>query len=149
MTNLRTSPLQSQPRSRFHRCYFTVVHITCYLHVALQSSGWDEEEFLKYRHVLHYRDLYQQKLAYVRGFLEAVGRLEVWEGRNLGFLTTTVDANQYYDEGSAGRCAAYDPFNRFGDAVLVGANHRYTIQPLEFGRCARACRHDHSHEPSS
>ena len=100
------------------------------------SNGWSEEEFLKYRHVLHYRDLFQQKLAYVRGFLDAVGRREVWEGRNLGFLTTTIDANQFYDEGSAGRCSAYDPFNRIGDSVLVGPNHRYTIQPLEFGRCA-------------
>eukprot|EP00966_Prymnesium_polylepis_P290417 6708415-Prymnesium_polylepis.1 len=90
---------------------------------------------LKWRHVTHYRDLYQQKLSYVRVFLQAVGRLEDYKKKNLDFLETTETADQFYDEGSAGRCKAYDPFNRMGDSVLVGPNHRYTIQPLEFGRC--------------
>ena len=31
-----------------------------------------------WRHVLHYRDLYQQKLSYVREFLSSVDRLEHW-----------------------------------------------------------------------
>ena len=72
--------------------------------------------------------MFNQKLAYVRGFLEAVDRLDDYLGKNLPFLLTTTTADQYYDEGSAGRCQAYDPFNRIGDGVLVGENHRYTIQ---------------------
>ena len=64
---------------------------------------------VQWRHVLHYRDLYQQKLAYVREFLSSVDRLEHWTSQGLGFLKHTADAEQYYDEGSEGRCSAYDP----------------------------------------
>ena len=99
------------------------------------TSQWSAEELLKYRHVLHYRDLYQQKLAFVRGFLESVGRLSYHLEKGHGFLYNTETADEYYDEGSEGRCKAYDPFNKLGDAVLVGGDHRYTIQPLEMGVC--------------
>ena len=37
------------------------------------------------------------------------------------------------------RCAAYDPFNRMSSASVsdpVEGAHVYTIQPVEFGRCA-------------
>ena len=47
----------------------------------------------------------------------------------------TRDAAQYYDEGADGRCSAYDPFNKMSLANDVRASHRYTILPLEFGRC--------------
>merc|ERR550514_285020 len=57
--------------------------------IAATSEPWSEEEFIRYRHVLHYRDLYQQKLAYVRGYLEAVDALRVWESRErMTFLKT-------------------------------------------------------------
>ena len=39
---------------------------------------WGETNMVQWRHVLHYRDLYQQKLAYVREFLSSVDRLEHW-----------------------------------------------------------------------
>ena len=70
---------------------------------------WGETNMVQWRHVLHYRDLYQQKLAYVREFLSSVDRLEHWTSQGLGFLKHTADAEQYYDEGSEGRCAASDP----------------------------------------
>ena len=99
------------------------------------TSGWDESRFRLWRHAIHYRDLYQQKLAFVRGYLTAQGTLPELEGKGYGFLKTTLNADQYYDEGADGRCAAYDPFNKFGNPSIVGQTHRYTIQPLEFGKC--------------
>ena len=101
------------------------------------NTPWDDHIVAKYRHVLHYRDLYQQKLAFVRGFLKTTGRLSVHEGKE--FFKTTKDGSAYYNEGADGRCAAYDPFNRMADALpndpLEGA-HVYTIQPVEYGKCA-------------
>ena len=37
------------------------------------SSSWDAKRFLAWRHSLHFRDLYQQKLAFVREYLQAQG----------------------------------------------------------------------------
>ena len=103
------------------------------------NSPWSSEAFQRYRHTLHFRDLFQQKLAFVRGYLKATGRLDVWKDK--GFMKTVEDGAAYYNEGADGRCAAYDPFNRMEDAQpndpLLGA-HVYTIQPVEYGRCA-AC----------
>ena len=97
---------------------------------------WGLREMTQWRHVLHYRDLYQQKLSYVREFLSSVDRLEHWAGQGLAFLKHTQDAAQFYDEGSSGRCAAYDPFNAVDAEGTSSTNaHRYTILPLEFGRC--------------
>lgn len=98
------------------------------------STGWGSVTFTRWRHVLHYRDLYQQKLAFVHGYLEAQGRLTEWETRGLAFLKGTSSASEYYDEGAGGRCSAYDPFNKLNNDG-VGLSHRYTIQSLEFGRC--------------
>ncbi len=103
---------------------------------AASAAGWSADTYLKWRHTLHYRDLYQQKLAFVRGYLKAQGKLDYWDGTDLPFLAPTATPNQYYDEGFQGRCKAYDPFNKLQDAVDSGAAHRYTIQALEFGRCA-------------
>ena len=47
----------------------------------------------------------------------------------------TRDAAQYYDEGASGRCAAYDPFNKISEASELVDAHKYTIQPLEIGKC--------------
>jgi hypothetical protein len=105
------------------------------------TNGWDEAQFERWLHVLSYRDLYQQKLAYVRGYLGASGadRLQDYDYRattgSLGFLIPTTDAGQYYDEGANGRCAAYDPFNKMQLVANVGDAYRYTIQSLEYGRC--------------
>lgn len=103
--------------------------------VSTGSFGWDEATITRWQHALHYRDLYQQKLAYVRGYLKSMDRLKDWESRQLGFLAPTVDAGQFYDEGSEGRCAAYDPYNKRGLEAAVGGSHLYTIQSLEYGRC--------------
>ena len=97
---------------------------------------WGETNMVQWRHVLHYRDLYQQKLAYVREFLSSVDRLEHWASQGLAFLKHTADAEQYYDEGSEGRCSAYDPFNAVDEEGTTQTNaHKYTILPLEFGKC--------------
>ena len=92
--------------------------------VSAASAGWDDATYVAWRHVLHYRDLYQQKLAYVRGYLDATGadRIEHYNSlaATLGFLVPTRDAAQYYDEGAAGRCSAYDPFNAISLAADVG-----------------------------
>ena len=107
---------------------------------AATSEAWSEDEFIRYRHVLHYRDLYQQKLSYVRGYLEAVDALRVWEeGERMTFLKTTVDGKQFYDEGSNGRCSAYDPLNmrQTGSDGSTSTNaYVYTILPCAYGTIA-------------
>ena len=107
---------------------------------AATSEAWSEDEFIRYRHVLHYRDLYQQKLSYVRGYLEAVDALRVWEeGERMTFLKTTVDGKQFYDEGSNGRCSAYDPLNmrQTGRDGSTSTNaYVYTILPCAYGTIA-------------
>ena len=105
------------------------------------AAPWTGAQFTRWLHALHYRDLYRQKLAYVRGYLGATGadRLAEYDTRaatgDFGFLVPTADAAQYYDEGADGRCAAYDPFNKRGLEAEAGSSHLYTIQSLEFGRC--------------
>ena len=99
-------------------------------------NSWGSTEMAQWRHVIHYRDLYQQKLAYVREFLVSEGKLGYWEGEDLAFLKTTADGAQYYDEGASGRCAAYDPFNAVDASGTTATNaHKYTVLPLEFGLC--------------
>lgn len=88
------------------------------------SNTWDTASFIRMRHAIHFRDLYQQKLAFVRGFhlglearkagsssyiaiacryLGSQERLTSYEALNFGFLRSTVDAGQYFDEGADGR----------------------------------------------
>ena len=93
------------------------------------SGGWSAARFRRWHHVIHYRDLFQQKLAFVRGYLRSVGTLDLRESEGYAFLKATPSAAQYYDEGAEGRCAAYDPFNPRGNPALVLPSHRYTITP--------------------
>lgn len=57
-------------------------------------TPWDETDMTQWRHVLHYRDLYQQKLAYVREFLSSEGSLAGWEAQEHEFLKATIDGAQ-------------------------------------------------------
>jgi len=98
-------------------------------------NAWNADHFTRWLHALHYRDLYQQKLAYVRGYLGASGADRLQEYDKRAFLVPTHHAGMYYDEGAAGRCAAYDPYNRMNLEADVGNRYLYTIQALEFGRC--------------
>ena len=66
---------------------------------AASAAGWSADTYLKWRHTLHYRDLYQQKLAFVRGYLKAQGKLDYWDGTDLPFLAPTATPNQYYAGG--------------------------------------------------
>ena len=59
-----------------------------------QSAGWEAEGFQKWHHVTHYRDLYQQKLAFVRGYLRSVGTLGDRMNEGHEFLKPTTSAAQ-------------------------------------------------------
>ena len=55
------------------------------------------------------------------------------------FLKTTVDGKQFYDEGSNGRCSAYDPLNmrQTGSDGSTSTNaYVYTILPCAYGTIA-------------
>lgn len=69
-------------------------------------NAWNADHFTRWLHALHYRDLYQQKLAYVRGYLGASGADRLQEYDKRAFLVPTHHAGMYYDEGAAGRCIA-------------------------------------------
>ena len=61
------------------------------------AAAWSGAQFTRWLHALHYRDLYRQKLAYVRGYLGATGadRLAEYDTRAAQVHTPTHPYTPY------------------------------------------------------